>query len=222
MMISMKYKNQQGNALFLILIAVALFAALSYAVTQSGRGGGSVQREQALIAASQMTQFPATVRTAVTRMILTGTGVSDLDFVATTGEAYEVFDAAGGGVIAQSAPSAAVTGSGVVWQYLDAQHATDGWYILNVGSNTHTSGREVIAYLNGVTQAACEQVNVGLGFSATPLEEGATAVNLGAAGGAGAGANAATFKAYPGEPFACTRNGDGAGNYVYFHALVEQ
>lgn len=52
-------RQQTGNVLFLILIAVVLFAALSYAVTQSSRGGGNTAAESARLDASRILQWYA-------------------------------------------------------------------------------------------------------------------------------------------------------------------
>tara|TARA_B100000686_G_scaffold332369_1_gene397038 strand:- start:1861 stop:2559 length:699 start_codon:yes stop_codon:yes gene_type:complete len=65
-------KREAGNALFLILIAVALFAALSYAVTNSERGGGGIDKEKATILASQMTQDISRVQSAIQRLKIIG------------------------------------------------------------------------------------------------------------------------------------------------------
>lgn len=224
-----KLKSEKGNALFLILIAVALFAALSYAVTQSGSGGGTIDREQSLISASQLTQYPALVRTTVTRMVLTGVAVSNLSFDSTpvgTSD-REVFGAQGGAVGYQVPPSS----SGATDWGFTHDVGGNGYYITGVGTDTAT-GEDVIMYADGISQNVCEQVRKGLGLATTPTVE-ATAVvypvydystippTITSGGGAAAGNNAYSFNSDAGEAYSCVQNAAG-GNYVYYHALVEQ
>ena len=64
--------QQRGNALFLILIAVALFAALAYAVTVSDRDKGGISKEKMILSASRMTQFMAIVHAKVELMTTGG------------------------------------------------------------------------------------------------------------------------------------------------------
>lgn len=66
----LKMHLQRGNALFLILIAVALFAALSYAVTRSGRGGGGIDRENTHLAKARLDSLAAEAKAAISRLMM--------------------------------------------------------------------------------------------------------------------------------------------------------
>lgn len=62
-------KSNSGNVLFLILIAVALFAALSYAVTSSSRGGGiDAKKDSSELIASEIMNYVSSLEQAVTRL----------------------------------------------------------------------------------------------------------------------------------------------------------
>ena len=82
------FKNN-GNALFLILIAIALFGALSYAVTNSGRGGGNVDKETLKLSISTLVQQAGSIKTAVTRAtLLNGLEPFELEFTNSVYKAY--------------------------------------------------------------------------------------------------------------------------------------
>lgn len=76
------YSKQRGNILFLILLAVVLFAALSYAVTSGMRGGGNnASKESAQSAGSAVLQYMTLVRAEVQRLILVnGCTTDNLDW----------------------------------------------------------------------------------------------------------------------------------------------
>lgn len=92
----LSFQRQAGNALFLILIAVALFAALSYAVTQSGRGGGGIGKEQAQLTAAEVAMFFGTIQQAVSRLRLMGCADNQ---ITPEGAGYRAGPGLGGGVM---------------------------------------------------------------------------------------------------------------------------
>ena len=62
-------KFQNGNALFLVLIAITLFGALSYAVTQSFTSGSNNDQERTRLKATEIQEYAADMETAVQRLI---------------------------------------------------------------------------------------------------------------------------------------------------------
>ena len=161
-------KNESGNVLFLILIAVALFAALSYAVTQSTRsGGGSADRERSILSSASLTQGPTALRTSLIRMVLGGTDVSNMRFNApanfgSVDEATLVFHPNGGGAVFQRAPADVMAdGDQGTWFY------NPNFTIPEIGIDTAGVGNDVIAFLPGITQGVCSQINDEFAIDAT-------------------------------------------------------
>lgn len=210
--------HERGNALFLILIAVALFAALSYAVTQSGRGSGTIDKETAMIMAAQITQEAAAIHNAVTRMILTGTPRADIEFMpvsfwslCTTGENC-VFAPEGGGAKLPTPPAGAftqdITGTtnsralvcsptnfAGVCLWIAMPKAVDG-----IG----TPAVDVFLHYLFLTETVCRAINKGLGISGIPVEADLVDALLDAA---------------PGKAAACIDSGN--AGYDYYHVLIE-
>jgi len=65
-------KNRSGNALFLVLIAITLFAALTFAVSSSGGGGEGLQREKTQMTAADIRTYGALMANTVQQMVVTG------------------------------------------------------------------------------------------------------------------------------------------------------
>lgn len=214
--------RERGNALFLILIAVALFAALSYAITQGTRGsGGTITRENTLITAGQVVEQQAPIRAAVARMIITGMPINTITF--DSGTSHSVFDPVGGGGTGLPPPSTACSPACTAWTYVPITSKTSGSYVYSVGS----TDTEALAYLPSLTQEVCVQIQKGLGLG-TAVAQQATAAYTGVAGAYDAAGSATTIKSadasLDGQEFSCWNNSVAfdASKNTYFHVIYAQ
>ncbi len=240
-------RGERGNVLFLILIAVALFAALSYAVTSSSRsGGGDANSETNLISSAQITQYPATLRTSIIRMVVSNNVESEdlefnrpVDFDDLDTESHGVFHPDGGNATYSNAPEDIMnTATGNT-------NAEGRWYfnaeneILFVGRSTAAAGADatpddtdsdIIAFLPDIKESICRRINEELGITGIPVETGIEIEghNMGTISGTTTGicdtscagkTIGGVSDALDGQPFGCFVQG---GIYNYYHVLVER
>lgn len=173
-------RHQRGNILFLILLAVVLLAALSYAVTNSTRGGGNNASNESLQSqVAQIQNFGMQVRTALHRIMLTGgyqpwqIDYSKLNFsyasanTNCTTSACKLHDPAGGAVEGFTIPekyretgdncSSAPTQAG---RYKFRNQTVKG-----VGIETE---RELLLTYTGITKDLCMAINKANNIANTP------------------------------------------------------
>jgi len=214
--------SQSGNALFLILIAVILFAALSYAITQSNRGGGAPNRETSLISSTTVTQYSSAIRTGVTRLLLRNVEQGNITFEAPTEAAFtslsataaknNIYHPEGGGV------SYSPVDQNTVVAITAGQTATqnDNWHFVEaIVGGIGTGGTDLVAMLDHVKKPICERINEQINGNTTIPVIASASTDLLAAGN-----SLITGTGISGKPFLCVETT--GSRYIYYHVISEQ
>ncbi len=167
---SYKY-NQNGNVLFLILIAVALFAALSYAITSASRsGGGDVSAEKADMLASEMVQMAGYAKATFDRMRISGNlSAEQIEYAvdnstnnaSCTTNACRLHHPQGGGLINRPAPREA--------RIDPASTGNDNYtYVLADIDGIGTDLPDLLLYIYNIKPEVCEAINRRVGITGIP------------------------------------------------------
>lgn len=239
-----KRQGEAGNVLFLILIAVALFAALSYAVTQSTRsGGGDANSEKSLVSSAALTQYPASIKTTITRMLISNSvDVNYLlfnkpaTFSALTDTANEpitykknaVFHPAPGGGATYSNAPADVLSTGTGEWFFNANNEVGNIGTTSSSTAVTASTADIIAFLPNVQKAVCDKIHAQLGMAAVSTTAIApNLANMETSTGHNTNGNILrtvglkiTSAELLGQPQGCFNTS--ANGYVYYHVLVER
>ena len=219
-------QNEQGNALFLILIAVVLFAALSYAITQSNRGGGAPNRETSLIASTTVTQYSSAMRTGITRMLLRNTAISDLSFTAPVDTNFStetptsemVFHPEGGGV--SYAPVDVNTVNNTPSTTFNDRQNSNWYFVETPVEGVGTDEVDLVAMLDDVKEAICQRINEQItGVKDIPAMSAAAAAIL-ADSASEVIAGGVAPSSVNGQSFMCVESSD--GRFIYYQVLAEQ
>ncbi len=159
-----KYKEEGGNILIMILVAIALIAALTMVIQSSSRPEGSnIDKEAIIIRASEVQRYAGELERGVRYILQQGASESDIRFAhpnapsaygtipASTNSDIDhyIFDRRGGGATYRNPPKGIQSAAGGSWEFYGGTHAPAA------GSDR----ADLIAVLPNVTLQFCEKIN---------------------------------------------------------------
>ena len=164
--------NERGNALIYVLIAIALFAALSFTLSRQTDTGeaGQISDQKAEILATQIISYAAQAKSAVDQMIFTGARIDDLDFIDPSNVGFNtgtqkaisnrVFHPEGGGLVKGRLANEALTDN--------IADPPAGWYIGRFNNIEWTGANDdVILTAYQIDRTICEKINESITGSST-------------------------------------------------------
>ncbi|MCK6417661.1 MAG: hypothetical protein L6Q57_01830 [Alphaproteobacteria bacterium] len=169
----MKHSCQSGSALVYVIIAIALFAALSFTLARQtdNSEAGALSQERADLYATQILNYAAQAKGAVDRMIWGGSTIAGLEFLlpgeagydeaANSDNIHKVFHPEGGGL------NPGMLNADYVAQ--EDAAPPPGWYMgrFNNIDWTNTSATDIILTAYQINAAVCAKINEKLTGSAT-------------------------------------------------------
>lgn len=226
--------SQSGNVLFYILIAVALLGALSFAVSNSGRGSArQISDDKARLFATEIIEYADAVAMGVAQLRLRGApleslcfdhdrwGNADYNHAGCGDDRNRLFHPDGAAITWANAPAEAMD---------DAASPDNLWHIyadnevLNVGTTTGAAdGAELLLMTDELSLPVCQQINGLLGVtdsSAAPP----TDTDYGTMPFAGSFGYAATIgdetAALAGKTAACFQKTANPAKYAFYKVLA--
>jgi hypothetical protein len=228
---------EKGNVLFIILIAAALFGALSYAATQGMRSGGKdISKDQAGLYADEILDYSKSVEVAVQRMMARGVSENSLCFdidqypggnngfehAACADTKNRVYHPNGGGISYKDINTDALDSANSANSTYALPYIQSGYQMVGIGQE---SVADLLVQVNFVMKDVCLAINNALGIlndSGDVFVESNTAASVIFKGIFAAAPVADTLNdggvGYEGKSVYCRKTS--GGTYQFIHVLL--
>jgi len=227
-----KRNTESGNVLFYILIAVALIAALSFAVSQSGRGNvQQLNAERARLYASEIIEYANNLGNIVTQLKLRSCNEAELNFENPADTGYVNPTAASDNLCDIFHPA----GGGFTWQRIPLEtRDTTNFYLTDyfINGTNHVSGTKSSAgdliFLAEIQESVCTAINTLSNIEpADPPAQDTNGIHLiMGAKFKGTFAETSEITAYTRESFACFYDSSTGNNssdkYFFYKVLISR